>query len=143
MNPNSNNETVNLNLPSPLLEGTGLPQTVEAVPNQPLANPESLSTPQNNMPQLANGVVMSTDISQTTQPVTSSITAPATTPDPLVADNLAANDSDRIEKEWVVKAKQIVESTRNDPYMRTKKIGDFRAEYMKKRYNKDIKVSEE
>lgn len=51
---------------------------------------------------------------------------------------VAAEDSDLIEKEWVIKAKQIVDATRQDPYEQTKQIGKFKAEYMKKRYNKTI-----
>src|SRR5688500_5267774 len=51
-----------------------------------------------------------------------------------------ADDGDIIEKEWVMKAKQIVEATRQDPYRQTKEIHKFKAEYMKKRYNKIIET---
>lgn len=54
---------------------------------------------------------------------------------PVVAD-----DSDLIEKAWVEKAKSIVEGTRNDPYLQNKELNSFKADYMKKRYNKDIQV---
>ena len=53
-----------------------------------------------------------------------------------------ADDADLIEKEWVNKAKQIVEKTRNDPYEQSKEITLFKADYMKKRYNKTLKLSE-
>ncbi len=56
---------------------------------------------------------------------------------------LMADDTDLIEKEWVVKAKQIVERTRDDPHRQNKEINRFKADYMKKRYNRDIKVSED
>lgn len=55
----------------------------------------------------------------------------------------AADDGDLIEKEWVHKAKRIVEQTRQDPYKQTKELHKFRAEYMKKRYNKIIEPVEE
>lgn len=52
-----------------------------------------------------------------------------------------ADDSDLIEKEWVVKAKEIVEKTKHDPYLQTKEMSKVKADYLKKRYNKDLKVS--
>lgn len=51
------------------------------------------------------------------------------------------DDGDLIEKEWVTKAKQIVEANREDPYKQSEEITVFRADYMQKRYNKTIKVS--
>ena len=54
-----------------------------------------------------------------------------------------ANDNDLIEKEWVVKAKEIVEKTKHDPHLETKEINLFRADYLKKRYNKELKVAEQ
>lgn len=53
-----------------------------------------------------------------------------------------ADDQDLIEKEWVSKAKQIVEKTRNDPYQQSQELTVFKSEYMQKRYNKSIKMSE-
>lgn len=50
------------------------------------------------------------------------------------------DDGDLIEKEWVSKAKQIVEKNRNDPYKQSEELTAFRADYMKKRYNKNIKL---
>lgn len=54
-----------------------------------------------------------------------------------------ADDGDLIEKEWVMKAKQIVEQTKQDPYKQTRELHKFRAEYMKKRYNKVIEPVED
>ncbi len=51
-----------------------------------------------------------------------------------------AADTDVIEKEWVVKAKQVVSETRGDPYKQVRELNKLRADYMKKRYNKDIKL---
>ncbi len=50
-------------------------------------------------------------------------------------------DSDLIEKEWVDKAKRIVERTREDPHQQSELITEVRADYMKKHYNKTIKTS--
>ena len=54
---------------------------------------------------------------------------------------LADDDKDLIEKEWVEKAKQIVERTRDDPYKQSEALTVFKADYIKKRYGKTIKVS--
>lgn len=54
-----------------------------------------------------------------------------------------AEDSDLIEKEWVERAKQIVEHTKEDPYEQQRALSQMKADYLKKRYNKDIKISDE
>lgn len=54
-----------------------------------------------------------------------------------------ADDVDVIEKEWVQKAKQIVEKTKQDPYQQNKEMNVFKADYMKKRYGKDLKLTGE
>lgn len=61
-----------------------------------------------------------------------------------LAQSLVASivdDGDLIEKEWVVKAKQIVLANRNDPHRQSEEMMIFRANYMKKRFGKDIKLS--
>jgi hypothetical protein len=54
-----------------------------------------------------------------------------------------ADDADLIEREWVDKAKEIVAKTLHDPYLQNKEMNKVRADYMKKRYNKDIKLIED
>lgn len=66
------------------------------------------------------------DVTKTTSPV-----VPAT-----------ADDGDLIEKEWVNKAKKIVNSTREDPYAQSRELTLFKADYLQKRYNKIIKLTE-
>jgi hypothetical protein len=63
---------------------------------------------------------------------------PTHDPNPAIAD-----DVDVIEKEWVEKAKAIVAQTKADPHKQNKEMSKFKADYVKKRYNKDIRVSEE
>ena len=53
-----------------------------------------------------------------------------------------AEDNDLIEKEWVEKAKQIVEHTKHDPHLQSKEMNHMKADYLKKRYNKDLKLSD-
>ncbi|HEV2412894.1 MAG TPA: hypothetical protein VGS28_03785 [Candidatus Saccharimonadales bacterium] len=51
-----------------------------------------------------------------------------------------ANDVDVIEKEWVERAKAIVEKTRSDPYMQEQKVAEMQSDYLRKRYGKELKV---
>ncbi len=54
-----------------------------------------------------------------------------------------AGDIDLIEKAWVQKAKAIVMQTQGDPYNQNKQINLMKVEYIKKRYDKDIRSSED
>jgi len=58
-----------------------------------------------------------------------------------VTTTAVTDDSDLIEKEWVNKAKQIVEKTRDDPYKQSEELTVFKADYMQKRYDKTLKVN--
>jgi hypothetical protein len=51
-----------------------------------------------------------------------------------------ADDNDLLEKEWVNKAKQIVERTRDDPYRQSEQLTGVKVDYMQKRYGKTIKL---
>lgn len=56
---------------------------------------------------------------------------------------LVAADDEVIEKEWVDKAKKIVDQTKDDPYRQEKEVSKLQADYLKKRYGKDIKIPNE
>ena len=137
----TNTERAGMNLPPPMGESAsaaaGAP---EAPPSQPEAAPQPVQTApasgagaQPAMPPIPLPVnqgsaqrTASNDVSNTTSGLT-----------PAVAD-----DNDLIEKEWVNKAKQIVANTRDDPYQQSKELTVFKADYMKKRYNKTLKLDE-
>jgi len=82
------------------------------------------------------------DITQTQKPVEEApvkLPQQSTTSVPIPPE---AEDSDLIEKEWVERAKQIVAHTKHDPHEQQKALSLMKADYMKKRYNRDVKVSE-
>lgn len=58
------------------------------------------------------------------------------------ATPLVAADEDLIEKEWVDKAKEIIEQTRDDPHARTQKVNELQRDYLQKRYGKVVGASE-
>ncbi len=76
--------------------------------------------------------------------------APITDPTPAVSASalgdvspVMADDVDLIEKEWVDKAKAIVNRTREDPHQQNKQLNEFKADYMKKRYGKEVRLTDE
>lgn len=56
---------------------------------------------------------------------------------------LAAKDDDLIEQEWVQKAKKIVAATKDDPYRQEQEVSKLQADYLQKRYGKEVKLSGE
>lgn len=63
--------------------------------------------------------------------------------DPGVGNPTVAGDDDLIEKVWVVKAKKIIQETKGDPYAQEREVSKLQADYIKKRYGKDIKLADE
>ena len=61
--------------------------------------------------------------------------------DTTVGPTIAADD-DLIEKEWVDKAKKIIAETKDDPYRREQEVGKLQADYLRKRYGKELGVSD-
>jgi len=132
MDPN-NHEQSGLRLPEPLTGTETMPTTrpekvLSVSPEVLLGQPQpppSINKPVFPMPPTTtNGQAVSQLVT------TKQITTPSW-----------AGDTDLIEKEWVIKAKAIVERTKDDPYQQKSEISRFKADYLKKRYNKDIKVS--
>ena len=131
MNPSSTEQS-GLNLPPPVANQAPVsasPEAPQSAPNLVPANGQS-AAPATQLPPLP---VMSA----TPQPVADDVVTTASAVVPSTAD-----DGDLIEKEWVHKAKSIVDRTREDPYVQSKELTEFRADYMQKRYNKTIKLSE-
>ena len=63
-----------------------------------------------------------------------------------VVDNVSHiddNDTTSIPKEWIVKTKHIISSTSNDPREQNIQINKLRAEYMKKRFGIDLKLTDD
>lgn len=51
------------------------------------------------------------------------------------------DDGDVIEKDWVDKARKIVDTYRGDPHRQSEELSILRASYMEKRFGKTIKLS--
>jgi hypothetical protein len=122
-----------LNLP-PAPEGG---QRQERAAEAPAARPETAGK-QAPAPALP---VIPDDIPSVDQPVIAA--PPQDLAAPVIADpKAAAQDGDRIEKEWVDKAKAVIAHTQDDPYRQKDQMSRIKAEYIQKRFNKTIKTDE-
>ena len=52
----------------------------------------------------------------------------------------SAQDSERIEPAWVNKAKEIIAQTHDDPYLQKDQMSKVKADYIMKRFNKQVKT---
>ncbi len=108
-------------------------------------------------PELGVNPIQATQLSNAGDPAVTTTTNQPVDPLPInnvsnpVASNkdnnsaqpLIADDVDLIEKEWVEKAKQIVNQTKDDPHTQNKELNNFKAGYIKKRYNKEMIISKD
>jgi hypothetical protein len=75
-------------------------------------------------------VITSTNQSNNTNDAVSAI--------PVVVNPVAAGDEDLIEKEWVDRAKKIVSENKDDPHKMDDEVNKLQADYIKKRYGREI-----
>lgn len=115
-------------LPLPPSPETGLEQRTEQVEQQAEYAAAALQ-------QTAVTPVLPTPV--TTMPTDDNATVSLVDDTPLVA-----NDDDLIEKEWVDKAKKIIIATRDDPHRREQEVGKLQADYLMKRYGKELGASQ-
>ena len=124
----------------------------ETMPSLPRPNVEFLNK------KIETGVEKSTEQVEQISELRSIISDVAATTKPQVTDEkaiedventttindnpLSAKDEDLIEKEWVDRAKKIVEQTSGDPYTREEEVNKLQADYLKKRYDRDVSISE-
>ncbi len=120
-----------------------LPPAPEALPSQPdISRSPERPVVQELQPSGGPGqMVPSLPIpTQPTQPVAG--TVPVLNPLGATSDvPMIAGDDEVIEKEWVDKAKRIVDQTKDNPYQQEKEVSKLQADYLKKRYGKDVKLS--
>lgn len=75
-------------------------------------------------------------------PISAAQTQNQPQPNSAIADPIIADDVDVIEKEWVDKAKRIVSATKADPHQQETEVSKLQADYLLKRYNKNVKLTE-
>lgn len=120
---------------------------VENQPAQSLPRPELESTPQT--PPASNGGTQNNANPAAQQPIPvqpvvqsqNVHTDSATSRDLHLQsiENLSAEDSDLIEKVWVDKTENVIDTTKDDPYTEDEHQHQLSRTYLKKRFNLDVK----
>lgn len=111
----------------------GQERTVERAPARPEKSPQQAKQPA--LPAIPD------DIPSVEPPVIAA--QPDDTAAPLSHGSAqASDDQDRIEPEWVDKAKAVISQTRQDPYMQKHEMSKIKADYIQKRFGKQIKTDE-
>ncbi len=136
-----------MNTPTP--EGT--PEPTPSLPspeNRPEVPQFSPEQAQPAAPERAAEYSAQAQAAMSAQPVPISLPTPVPIADDSQAQPAATDDSpavaadeDLIEKEWVDKAKKIIAETKDDPAQREKAVGRLQADYLKKRYGKELGAS--
>lgn len=107
-------------------------QAAERTPARPEASPQQAKQPA--LPAVPD------DIPAADTPV---IAAPADdTDDDAFDPHQQAVDTDRIEPEWVDRAKAVISQTHDDPFQQKHEMSKIKAEYIEKRFGKRIKSDE-
>jgi len=128
------------------------PSTGEANPVTPLPEQAPLQSEQASKQAELPGASLPAVPAQTPAPEPPTAPVSAIPNDPAPAASASAlsgvapamaDDLDLIEKEWVDKAKAIVDHTREDPHQQNKQLNEFKADYMKKRYGKEVRLTDE
>jgi hypothetical protein len=120
------------NLPETITPDT-TPETLPASPEKIAPKGEGASQGDNSMPSVQLPKPVAPDPAITKQDA--STDSGDSSGNPIIAD-----DVDVLEKEWVDKAKSIVNEHRHDPYIQEDKTSKLQADYLKKRYGKSIKT---
>lgn len=120
--------------------------TPETTPEVPLQSPER---GEYGAPERGGENSAYAQAAASAQPIPITLPSPVQSQDDTSqsaqADDLpaVAGDDDLIEKEWVDKAKQIISQTHDDPAKREREVGRLQADYLKKRYGKELGVEPE
>lgn len=133
MNPNAENQhQPEVLTPAESGEGSSDQIVEKSVASSPESKPQTISAALSSQAAQA--------AAQPSQAVTTAMTddvAAVPAPQPV-----NANDSDRIEKEWVDRAKEVIERTRDDPYEQKKEMSKVKADYVQKRFNKSLRLDD-
>lgn len=134
-----NNVSPELPLPTGNPENSNTPNEALPAPSQEKKSTSIEGQQSSNIPAQQQII---DDQAQTQTQVLSQVTPvdPALQTVPVAP--VIADDVDVMEKEWVNKAKAIVERTRDDPRLQKDELAKFKAEYIQNRFHKEVKQSE-
>lgn len=137
----SSPESSGLNLPPPV-SGEQLPP-MTAQPEKGIQTSEAITSRPESAAGRAQPTAQPAAAMPMPMPAVPSVAQPQTAASSTTQSAASAliEDKDLIEKEWVDRAKAIVERNRDDPYRQAKELTVVKAEYVQKHYNKTIKLN--
>lgn len=115
----------------------GVSSVESATSDAPEKLVEGMELPTQSTPTSDSNLPVPVDPAMKPAVITKSNDSATTSSVPAIAD-----DVDLIEKEWVDKARSIVNEYKHDPYMQEKAVGKLQSEYIKKRYGKTVKTDD-
>lgn len=110
----------------------------EAIPTLP--HPEAgIETGQQRVEQVAEAGALAAN-AVGAPPVQVPVVTPQQQPQspPAATTPLVAADEDLIEKEWVERAKDIIQNTKDDPHARNAQVSELQRGYLEKRFGRVI-----
>jgi hypothetical protein len=134
--------------------GLGLPQPSFEIGQAPVGHAPEAFHPPGNAPYFA-AIPQVDSVPSSPQPLAPSTAQMQPQPQPAIVPSApisatdvqgAANSDDEasgIDEEWVNKAREVVERTHTDPYVQSRELGRVKAQYIKAKYNKNIKTIED
>ncbi len=138
---NHANQGPNLNLPP--VGGEAGPATINHELGSYSSSPEKERIPESSAGQTLSSPPSLIPVLPVDSPLP--VSNPIAQDDQTTNRTLVISDESRdlIAKEWILRAKRIVNQTRDDPYKQSQEFNKLKAEYVKQRYNMTIKVNNE
>ena len=133
------NKAPDFNLPQPNLDVQSLPQAATEFPVVP--SPEIQSGLQGPGP-LAGAVTPAAQSSNPLPQVRPLSPHPLTSSDDPSSQQAVPTNEEELDRLYVQKAKKVIAQTHDDPYMQSQEIGKVKADYLKTRHGKELKVAE-
>lgn len=112
------------------------PETAEDSLDKDVEAPAAVPESAGNQPIVPALPLIPDDIPAASQPA---LPVPATD-GAVQAAHAAIPDGDHIPEVWIDKTKSVIAQTKQDPYIQKSEVEKIKAEYIQKRFNKQIKV---
>lgn len=137
MNPSREGTQPNFELPAQPRSSETDSQQLEKAAETPAARPEQAG-------KQAQQPVLPTTLDELPVADTPTIAIPGADDNAQAqpAHSGSSDDSDHIDPVWINKTKAVISQTRNDPYEQKVQMSKVKAEYIQKRFNKQVKIDE-
>lgn len=130
-------------LPNPNSVPKGSYETPSVLPTPELAHTGEVAQNRETAPIVEARPSIERQPAPPPTPMPPVLIAPSPTQSIAPAAPNVASDDDVIEKEWINMAKKVLSLTKGDPFQKGHEISKLQADYLEKRYGKQVKVPED